>query len=132
MEDKSAAKLSHLQLECGGLLTVDAHLFRKLKEKLKTKREIDPWFKKKFLVGYAPDLELPATDEYKFDLGYQRVAHESENSGRLEACTVCSGCLEKNCNVCVNCLDKVSNGGKNTRKRKCIKRICRNPIVPGN
>ena len=134
-----------------GLGLIKKHLFGKLKDKLKIKREIDPWFKKKFSVEYA--------HEYNFDLGCQTVIYESENSGngsdlnnkvvhgankkedinksvskvvRRQACAVCSGFLEKNCNVCVNCLDKVSNGGENTRKRKCIKRICRIPIMPGN
>jgi len=42
---------------------IKKHLFRNLREKLKMKREIDPWFRKRFPITYADDLELVLKDQ---------------------------------------------------------------------
>ena len=131
---------------------IQKHLFGKLKEKLKMKREIDPWFRKKFPISYADELECVVNDKNMnkiVSLGdatkdgisgaegnYSELKQSESNTRisaevrhRFKACTKCSGCLEKNCDVCVNCMDKPRNGGTNTIRQKCLKRICKNPIV---
>jgi len=131
---------------------INKHLFGKLKDKLRMKREIDPWFRKKFPIGYAEDLELVTIDKNQNNIVGQKDAtkFESNRGGnshgeleisesksisstkvrhRFKACTKCSGCLEKNCNACVNCMDKPRNGGMNVIRQRCVKRICKNPEV---
>jgi len=131
---------------------INKHLFGKLRDKLKMKREIDPWFRKKFPIGYAEDLELVIVDKNKNNIVSLKDATKAESNQRgrsndelgitesktirstevrhrFKACSKCSGCVEKNCNTCVNCMDKPRNGGMNSIRQSCVKRICKNPIV---
>jgi len=43
---------------------------------------------------------------------------------RLINCAKCVNCLRADCGKCRNCLDKPKFGGKNTKKQRCIQRIC--------
>jgi hypothetical protein len=48
---------------------------------------------------------------------------------KLKACSVCPGCLEPNCDACAHCLDSPRNGGRNVLRRKCVQRLCSNPVM---
>ena len=39
-------------------------------------------------------------------------------------CMACENCLKLDCGKCRNCLDKPKFGGRNTKKQRCIERIC--------
>ena len=43
---------------------------------------------------------------------------------RRHNCSGCANCLKPDCGKCSNCLDKPKFGGRNTKKQRCIERIC--------
>lgn len=49
---------------------------------------------------------------------YQRKYQRRNNCGK------CVNCTRQDCGKCRNCLDKPKFGGRNTKKQRCIQRIC--------
>ena len=43
---------------------------------------------------------------------------------RRHNCSGCVNCLKPDCGKCRNCLDKPKFGGRNTKKQRCVERIC--------
>lgn len=43
---------------------------------------------------------------------------------RYMNCNKCENCLRPDCGKCRNCLDKPKFGGRNTKRQRCIQRIC--------
>ena len=43
---------------------------------------------------------------------------------RRNNCGKCQNCQRQDCGKCRNCLDKPKFGGRNTKKQRCIERIC--------
>jgi len=47
---------------------------------------------------------------------------------RLSNCGKCVNCCKEDCGKCVSCKDKPKFGGNNTRKQRCVERICFNKV----
>lgn len=43
---------------------------------------------------------------------------------RTMNCSQCANCKKPDCGKCRNCLDKPKFGGRNTKKQRCLQRIC--------
>ncbi|KAG1664682.1 Histone-lysine N-methyltransferase 2B [Nymphon striatum] len=79
-------------------------------------------------------LSLPTTvernDESKFSK--PKIKHSTEKKERMRCsrCKICESCKTDPCGQCGNCLDKPRFGGRGVLKKACLKRICKNPVLP--
>ncbi len=48
-----------------------------------------------------------------------------QTAAKTRRCGECEGCMRDDCGQCVACLDKPRFGGKGTKKRACVERLCR-------
>jgi len=48
---------------------------------------------------------------------------------RYLSCGKCVNCCKEDCGKCVSCKDKPKFGGNNTRKQRCIERICLYKVI---
>jgi len=47
---------------------------------------------------------------------------------RYHNCGNCVNCSKEDCGKCISCKDKPKFGGNNTRKQRCVERICLNKV----
>jgi len=64
--------------------------------------------------------KMMVTPSKKLQAGQQRK--------RYLSCGKCVNCCKEDCGKCVSCKDKPKFGGNNTRKQRCIERICLNKV----
>ena len=66
---------------------------------------------------HRADRSKPRNTNYVYGSG--------RHSSKSRRCGECEGCMKDDCGDCAACRDKPRFGGKGTKKRACVARVCR-------